>query len=55
VFQSTDGGASWKAVNSGLTALAVSSLTLDPQDPNTLYAGTRGGGVFRISFSSPAQ
>jgi photosystem II stability/assembly factor-like uncharacterized protein len=51
VFKSTDGGASWSAVNTGLpdpsaTDLAVFSLAIDPQTPTTLYAGTWFG-VFK--------
>ena len=47
VFKSTDGGASWNAVNTGLTNLQVLALAIDPQAPSTLYAGTNGGGVFK--------
>jgi photosystem II stability/assembly factor-like uncharacterized protein len=50
VFKSTDGGATWTPVNSGLTTPHVSSLVIDPQDPSRLYAGTIGGGVFAITF-----
>ena len=50
VFKSTDAGATWTAVNSGLTTTHVSSLAIDPQNPNRLYAGTLGGGVFAITF-----
>ncbi|WP_174624598.1 dockerin type I domain-containing protein [Candidatus Methylobacter favarea] len=58
VFKSTNGGASWQAVNSGLPVplfsfvgapvLIVSALTIDPVDPETLYAGTDKG-VFKSS------
>jgi photosystem II stability/assembly factor-like uncharacterized protein len=47
VFKSTDGGTTWSAVNSGLTNTAVFALAIDPTTPNTLYAGTGGGGVFK--------
>jgi photosystem II stability/assembly factor-like uncharacterized protein len=50
VFRSTDGGASWNAVTSGLTG-PVSDLAVDAQDPNTVYAATRGGGVFAITLT----
>jgi photosystem II stability/assembly factor-like uncharacterized protein len=50
VYKSTDGGITWIAVNSGLPAsqsnssyYPVTSLTIDPQDNNTLYAGTSAG------------
>lgn len=47
VYKSQDGGASWAAVNSGLTKLNVLSLAINPALPTTVYAGTAGGGVFR--------
>jgi photosystem II stability/assembly factor-like uncharacterized protein len=46
VFKSTDGGATWSAVNTGLTNKSVWALAIDPTAPNTLYAGTYGG-VFK--------
>ncbi|HEV3333256.1 MAG TPA: hypothetical protein VG096_19850 [Bryobacteraceae bacterium] len=47
LFQSTDGAASWHAVNSGLPdSLYIDAVAVDPQNPNTLYvAGSTG--VFR--------
>jgi hypothetical protein len=44
------GGTNWTSVNAGLTSLNVSVLAIDPQDRNTVYAGTAGGGVFAITF-----
>ena len=41
VFKSTDGGAHWSAVNTGLTYPYPSALALDPTTPGTLYAGDR--------------
>jgi photosystem II stability/assembly factor-like uncharacterized protein len=47
VFKSTDGGASWAAMNTGLPHGAyVTALALDPTTPTTLYAGAYGG-VFK--------
>lgn len=55
-FKSIDGGQNWFPINSGITArvgpsndgIPVFSLTLDPNNPDTLWAGTQfGGGVFR--------
>jgi photosystem II stability/assembly factor-like uncharacterized protein len=52
LLKSTDAGASWFAINTGLSHLLgtsshISSLIIDPLDPNILYAGTLGCGVFR--------
>jgi len=47
VFKSTDGGASWSAINSGLTNIRVRALAIDPANPTTLYAGTDGSSVFK--------
>ena len=45
VVKSTDGGGSWRAVNTGLVGCGggncdVRALALDPTTPTTLYAGT---------------
>jgi len=58
VFKSTDSGANWSAVNSGLSNTTVTALAIDPNNTNTLYAGTSlnlfalmyaqsGGGIFK--------
>jgi len=44
VFRSTDGGASWRAFNTGLAASDIASLAVDTRG-RTLYAGTVSGGV----------
>ena len=46
MFKSTNGGANWSAVNTGLTDTEVYALAIDPTTPATLYAGTYGG-VFK--------
>jgi hypothetical protein len=54
LFQSVDRGASWSAVtNSGLIA-GISSLAVDPRNPNHLFAGT-GAGVFEITLVPEEQ
>jgi photosystem II stability/assembly factor-like uncharacterized protein len=46
-FKSTDGGKTWKLINSGLADPgAVRSLVVDPADSSTLYVGTTRG-VFK--------
>jgi len=51
VLKSTNGGADWSPVNTGLkdTApyYAFQALAIDPKNSQTLYAGTDGGGVFK--------
>jgi photosystem II stability/assembly factor-like uncharacterized protein len=61
VFKSTDGGASWSDSSSGLFVTSdnpqdfsgyayVTSLVINPQDPNTLYAAANAGssgGLFK--------
>jgi CubicO group peptidase (beta-lactamase class C family) len=47
VFKSTDGGGSWRAVNTGLTNGEIYELVIDPAMPTTLYAGTNSGGIFK--------
>jgi photosystem II stability/assembly factor-like uncharacterized protein len=55
VVRSTDGGASWTAVGSGLAG-SVRSLAIDPRDPTALYAGTSGGlFVINIGRSTSSQ
>ena len=51
VYRSMDGGTGWTAINTKLTNTFVTTLSLDPLDPRTLYAGTQGSSVFRISLS----
>jgi photosystem II stability/assembly factor-like uncharacterized protein len=46
VLKSVDGGVTWRTASQGLDYPFVVSLAVDPVEPNTLYAGTTGGGVF---------
>ncbi len=57
VWKTTTGGASWQPVDDFMANLAVSTLVMDPTNPNILYAGTgegfynadglRGAGIFK--------
>jgi len=43
VYKSTDGGSTWGAANSGMTAKNAWSLAIDPGNPQRVYAGTEAG------------
>lgn len=45
IWKTTNGGTNWFPLNDFLPSLAVSCMAIDPNSPNTLYAGT-GEGVF---------
>src|SRR5262245_46426616 len=47
IFKSTNGGASWRAINFGLPNTAITSLAIVSQTPNVLYSGALSGGVFK--------
>jgi photosystem II stability/assembly factor-like uncharacterized protein len=55
IYRSTDGGASWTAINSGLGTIrlnflrtdVITAVVIDPAETGTLYAGTNENGVFR--------
>ncbi len=59
VWVSFDAGAHWQATEDLMANLAVCCMVMDPQDPNTIYAGTgegysnsdalRGDGIFKTS------
>src|SRR3990172_1379641 len=51
VYKTTNGGATWKVMNSGLTTInstkLVAALAIDPTASSTVYAGLAGDGVYR--------
>jgi photosystem II stability/assembly factor-like uncharacterized protein len=59
IWKTTNGGASWTPLADFMANLAVSSMVIDPTNPNVLYAGTgegyfngdsiRGAGVFKTT------
>jgi photosystem II stability/assembly factor-like uncharacterized protein len=50
VYRSEDGGQTWLKLIEGLTNRAATGLSLSA-DGNHLYAGTSGGGVFRLDLN----
>jgi ligand-binding sensor domain-containing protein len=53
VFASSNGGATWAAVNTGLSSLTINALILD--SGGTLYAATDGAGAFRLVPAATAR
>jgi hypothetical protein len=59
IWRTDNAGASWAPVNDFLANLAITSIVVDPTNPDVLYAGTgeafgnldsvRGGGIFRTT------
>lgn len=47
IFVTTDGGATWQAINTGLTSLFVRALGVEAS-PHAIYASTFFRGVFRL-------
>jgi len=47
VYKSTDGGATWTAANRGMIDYSITALAIDPADPQTVYAGTFDGELFK--------
>ena len=54
VFAGTNGGAHWRVLNTGLTTLSISRLAMS-RTGTTLYAGSRGGGVFDVQIPLSPQ
>ena len=52
LYKSTDGGMSWGPV--GLSPLSVWGLTVQPNDPNQVYAATSQAGVVKASMDGGA-
>ena len=51
-----DGGKTWTSINgTGLTCKKVARIVVDPHDPNRLYLGTTGNGVFVGRVSNPRE
>lgn len=48
VFKTTNGGTSWVAVNNGLSGAVPTLLTVDPTNPNIVYAA-QGGTIYKTT------
>lgn len=64
ILRSNDDGATWASIHNGLETLSVYALAFDPNDSNTLYAGTveaiykssgRGASWQRLEVGMPAS
>ena len=51
IYMTTDAGVNWIETNTGLTNRAITSLSFS-SDGKTLFAGTKGQGVFRFDTST---
>lgn len=52
IYKTTDAGASWNPMNTGLTNMAILALAISPSNPQVLYAGTNYGandGVYKTT------
>jgi WD40 repeat protein len=56
IYKSTNGGSEWTSVGGPYTGkwifktyCSISSLVVDPTDPDTVYAGTVGGGIWKTT------
>ncbi len=53
IIKTSNGGATWQFVNQGLTARNITRIAINPNNPNTLYAGAnlpdfvQPGGLFK--------
>ena len=47
LYESFDGGDSWNEVVSPIGSFPISDIKISPTDPNQIYVGTNGSGVFR--------
>jgi photosystem II stability/assembly factor-like uncharacterized protein len=60
VIKSANGGASWKTINTGLPKaipgseqVSVDVIGVDPKNPQTLYAGISGRGIYKFIQGIP--
>ena len=55
VYRSTNGGATWNGISANLPDAPANSLTVDPQDANTVYVATDQGVYFTTQVQNCAQ
>jgi hypothetical protein len=49
VFKSRDGGVSWSRADRGLPPDMITSLLIEPNNPQIVYAGVRHGGLYKTT------
>jgi photosystem II stability/assembly factor-like uncharacterized protein len=49
VLKTTNAGATWSLVGTGILRKTVDALAVDPRNPGVVYAGTWGAGVYKTS------
>jgi photosystem II stability/assembly factor-like uncharacterized protein len=47
VYKSTDGGKNWAAANRGMIDYSITALAINPDNPQTIYAGGNSGELFK--------
>jgi photosystem II stability/assembly factor-like uncharacterized protein len=47
ILKTVDGGMHWIPESSGIMAVYIVALAMDPQNPDTIYASGYGGGVYK--------
>ena len=52
IFRSPDNGTTWEPVNQNLSSPFILSMLVDPNAPNTIYAGTMGRGIFKTTVET---
>jgi hypothetical protein len=55
VYRSTNGGATWDGISANLPNAPANSLTVDPQNANTVYVATDRGVYFTTEVQNCAQ
>jgi centrosomal CEP192-like protein/ASPM-SPD-2-Hydin domain-containing protein len=55
VYRSANGGATWNGISANLPNAPANSLTVDPQDSNTVYVATDQGVYFTTEVQNCAQ
>lgn len=49
VYKTTDGGQTWSAINQGMLDYRITALAVDPEQPQTAFAGTDDGAFFKTA------
>jgi photosystem II stability/assembly factor-like uncharacterized protein len=55
VYASTDAGQTWRQLVEGMGPAFIRSLALSTQGPDTLFAGTAHGGIWKYTFGPASQ